>query len=170
MAADDLFVRAETLLEACVTILADRAPATAFVSPAEPIWDCCPMLAVHVPSFGEASTLAGTGALSTGHRTTVGRVNLATFNISLVHCDSEVAANTLPDVAAKEQVSLDLYSDAWTLWCGLYRMTSDGTLFTDCGERFLDSARGFDSQGGCIGYRIALRVNVPGYNPLEPSS
>jgi len=164
VAADDLYASAEALLQACITLLGASAPGTAFVSPGEPIYDCCPMLAVHVGSVVEAGTSPG-GALDSGHRTRFSRVNVVSLVVSIVRCDVEVASQTLPNVAAKQGVAMQTYADGWTLWNGLYRMLADGVLFRNCSERFLDDAVPIDSSGGCVGFRIGLRVSLPGYDP-----
>lgn len=165
MAATDLYDQTEALLDACTTILGTTAPPTAFVSPGEPIYDCCPMLAVHVASVAEAATSPG-GALDSGHRYRHGRVNLVSFVVSIVRCDPEVAAMTLPDVAAKQAVASEVLNDLWTLWNGLYRLVADEVLFAGCGERYLDGATPVDSSGGCVGTRIGLRASIPGFNPF----
>lgn len=167
MAAADLYDQADALLDACIALLGSRAPATAFVSPSEPIYDCCPMLAVSVVQLGEAFT-SPAGTLDAGHRTKFSRVNTVSFNVHAVRCDTEVAAQTLPDVDAKQGVAMETYADGWTLWNGLYRMVDDGTLFRGCGERYLDAARPIDSSGGCVGFLISLRASLPGYDPFNP--
>jgi hypothetical protein len=166
MAAWDLHAQASALLEACQTILGGRCPATAFVSAGEPAFDCCPMLAVHVPAISEASTSPG-GALTSGHRNNFGRVSQTTMIVSIIRCDQEVAAGTLPDPIKKEATAAEVHEDAWTLWNGIYRLIADGVLFHGCSERYLDGARIVDSSGGCVGWRIQVRASIPGYNPLE---
>lgn len=164
---DDLYAQAVALLNACETLLGTRSPAVSFVSPSLPVFDCCPMLAVHVPSLGEAFTSPTQGALVSGHRNTFGRVNLSTLVVSIVRCDQEKIGGALPDVIKKEATAAEVMEDVWTLWNGLYRMLGDGTLFNDCGERFFDGARAINSSGGCVGYTLTFRVSIPGYDPTQ---
>jgi hypothetical protein len=161
----DLYAQAAALLSACETLLGTRAPTVSFVSPGLPVFDCCPMLAVHVPSLGEAFTSPTQGALVSGHRGKFGRVNLTALVVSIVRCDQEKPGGTLPDVIAKEATAAEVLEDVWTLWNGLYRMLDDGTLFHDCNERYFDGARAINGSGGCIGYTLNLRVALPGYDP-----
>jgi hypothetical protein len=161
----DLYEQAASLLAACDALLGARAPATAFVSPSLPVFDCCPMLAVYVPALGEALTSPTSGALVGGHRRTFGRVNLTTLVVTIVRCDQEKPDNMLPDVAAKQATAAEVMQDVWTLWNGLYRLVDDGVLFEGCGERYLDGARLINSSGGCVGYTITLRISLPGYDP-----
>lgn len=165
MADTDLYAQAQALLEACQDLLGARSPDVAFVSPGTPVFDCCPMLSVHVPALGEAITSPTQGALVTGHRYSFGRVNLSTLIVSIVRCDQETPSDALPDVAAKEATAAEVLADAWVLWNGLYRMLDDDELFVGCGERYMDSARAIDSSGGCVGYLLTLRVSIPGYDP-----
>lgn len=160
----DLYAQAQALLDACETLLGARSPDVAFVSPGPPVFDCCPMLAVHVPAIGEASTV-GLGALDSGHRYSQARVNLSMLVVSIVRCDQE-NNGSLPNVPAKEATASEVLQDVWTLWNGLYRMFSDGVLFRGCGERFFDGARAIPPSGGCVGWLLTFRVSIPGYAPV----
>jgi hypothetical protein len=166
MAANDLYTQAQALLDASVMLLGARSPNVAFVSPGTPVFDCCPMLAVHVPSIEEAGTGPQTTVLDAGHRYRHGRLNLSTLIVSIIRCDQETNGS-LPDVPAKQATAGEVLEDAWTLWNGLNRMLSDGSLFRGCSERFFDGARAIDSSGGCVGYLITARITIPGWNPLD---
>lgn len=166
---EDLYLQAEALLNACQDLLGTRSPEIAFISPGTPVFDCCPMLAVHVPSIGEAST-SPLLALDQGHRHNQGRVNLSALVVSIIRCDAESSTNNgLPNIPAKQATSLEVLQDAWVLWNGLYRMNEDGVLFQGCGERIFDGARAIDPSGGCVGYLFNFRVSIPGYNALVAS-
>lgn len=161
----DLYAQASALLTACEQILGARCPEVTFVSPSLPVFDCCPFLSVHVPSLGEAFTQPTQGGLVTGHRNKFGRVNLTALVVTIVRCDQETPSGALPDVPAKEATAAEVMEDVWTLWNGLYRKLDDGTLFRDCGERYFEGARVINSSGGCVGYNLAFRVSLPGYDP-----
>lgn len=164
MAASDLYTQAASLLEACEDLLGARAPAVSFVSPGPPVFDCCPMLSVHVSGINEGGT-PPPGALGAGHRYTSARVNQVGLVVSIVRCDQESSAGVFPDVAKKEETAAEVYEDIWTLWNGLNRMSANGELFQGCGERFFDGARPITPSGGCVGFLFLIRLTLPGFDP-----
>ena len=86
---DSVYELASALLLVAEDALAETiggTPDRSFVAPAEPPWDCCPFLAVFVPTITEGATAAGTGGLAIGHRATSGAVNLIGFNILAIRC------------------------------------------------------------------------------------
>lgn len=163
----DLHATAVEVKDACVALLAETSGGAvdfAFVSPGEPALDCCPALFVHVSAVGEADTIA-VNPLSAGLRHRTGRSNLATLLVTFVRC---VPADDPVDVVALEAAAAQTNEDAWMLWTQLYRQQQDGTLFGLCETVFFDGISPLSIQGGCAGWVMQIRIELPGFR-LEGS-
>lgn len=164
MAAADLQDLAEAVLAASGEILdttGNPEIARAFVSHGPPALDCCNQLAVHVAQIGEAATQAG-NVLQPGLRHAFARVNLTTLFITVTRCHSVIDEDGVPPSPAElTAAAATLNSDAWALWNGLYRMQDD--LFDACDLVFFDGIVPLPPQGGCAGYVMAIRFELPGY-------
>lgn len=162
-AASDLQDLAEDVLAAAGQILqAETAPALrSFVAHGPPALDCCDQLAVHVATIGEAPT-TGPTVLSPGLRHTSGRVNLTTLIVTISRCHPVLDADGQPPKAAELTAAAALLNaDAWALWNGLYRMRDQ--LFAACDLVFFDGMVPLPPQGGCAGWALQIRFELPGY-------
>jgi hypothetical protein len=164
MGADDLQTLAENVLTAAETILdtnGNEPIERAFVSHGPPALDCCNQLAVHVAQIGEAATQA-TNVLQAGLRHNFARVNLTTLMITVTRCHPTLDdGGTPPTPDELNDAAAMLNADAWSLWNGLYRMQDD--LFAACDLVFFDGIVPLPPQGGCAGYVMAIRFELPGY-------
>lgn len=167
MAATDLQTLAEDVLDAGEQILeaTNGAPAFRYISHGPPVFDCCPQLAVSITNIGEATTTAG-DPLAIGSRKN--RVNLTGLTVTLAHCHPVVDdEGDPPDAAARTAAAAALNADAWALWNGLWRMRGD--LFADCDLVFFDGMVPIEPSGGCAGWVMVIRFELPGYDPLAGS-
>jgi hypothetical protein len=143
-------------------------PTRSYVAPAEPAFDCCPFLTVHVPGLTEDTTGAGPGGVAVGHRSMRGSVILATYVTLAIRCAPE-ADNGLPSIAAIEAVAREVQEDGWSLWNRLRQAIREGEIFGLCQEVYFDGGVSVVEQGGCVGWRFTIRAAIPGI-PAEASS
>lgn len=174
----DLQDFAEALLAASVDSL-DAIPAFApglagspdrsFVSPGEPVADCCELLAVHATALSEAATEPG--GLATGRRFVTARLNHASFVVTIFRCvptgvESKTGKYTPPLTADLEQAASQINADGWALWNGLFNRTRSGDLIGMCSEFFMDGMRALVPSGGCAGWVLGIRVALEGYEEV----
>lgn len=136
-------------------------PERSYVSPAEPAFDCCPMLSVYVANLGEDSTAAGPGGVATGHRTMVGSIILATYVLHAVRC-APASGSSLPSLVEIERVAREVEEDGWALWNRIRSAVKCGEIFGTCQEVYFDGASFVPEQGGCVGWQFTLRANLDG--------
>lgn len=163
-AAGDLQNLAADVLQACVDILqaTNGSPERAYVSHGPPVFDCCPQLAVSITNIGEAASTAP-DPFSPGLRKS--RINLTGLAVTIAGCHPTVDNEARPpDADALTAAAAALNDDAWALWCGLWRMRGD--LFGDCEIVFFDGMVPIVPEGGCAGWVMAIRFELPGYEPL----
>jgi hypothetical protein len=163
--ATDLQTLAENVLDAAGDILATTGSPEierAFVSHGPPALDCCNQLAVHIAQIGEAATQLGASILQPGLRHETGRVNLTALMITITRChpvlDDE---GDPPSPEELTEAAAMLNADAWALWSQLYRLKDD--LFAACDLVFFDASVPLPPQGGCAGWVMQVRFELPGY-------
>ena len=152
-----------------VLLIAEDAVATtvggaierSYVAPSEPSFDCCPMLSVYVQGLAEGGTLSGPGGLSTGHRTMVGSVILATYVIHVIRC-APTGGNGLPSLAQMEASAREVQEDGWAVWNRIRSAIKCGEIFGECQEVFFDGETILPEQGGCVGWQFLLRASIDG--------
>lgn len=165
---DSFYNRAGELLDLCAEALAltpAGAPAMQFVSPGLPAFDCCPFLAVSGSSLGVDFTGGAFGpAANAGHAATYQRSNLVGFTVWPIRCAPAQGANGKPPpVANKDAAARTIMSDAWTIWnVIMYAIRNDVIWDGRCSEVYFDQAVPVDPEGGCVGWRIPIRVHLGG--------
>lgn len=161
-----LFESAGALLLVAEDALAETpagVPERSYVAPAEPAFDCCPFLTVHVPALTEAPTGTGPGGVSPGHRTMRGSIILVTYNVLAIRCAPEASGSGLPATASIEAVAEQVQADGWALWNRLRSAVASEEIFGTCSEVYFDGGASVPEQGGCIGWRFIIRASLPGY-------
>jgi hypothetical protein len=164
MAADDLYLAASELLDACVLILdaeTTGAPTTRYVTPGEPA-DDCDMLTVNVDMLSEQDTI---GVAGQRHR--FRRVNEATFVVRLVRCVPTSRSGGAPETPEQLEASAAmLLADIWALWNGLMRMKRDDILLNSfCSELTFERAQPILLSGEIGGWTLSIRAVLNGYSP-----
>jgi len=148
------------------------APDARFITPGLPAIDCCPAMWAYTGILQEAPT-STRAALDPGHRSgSLPRVSLPTVNLLVARCTptfrqgggADIEPPTSDQLAA---VARQVYADGWVLWTAISRAIRAGELLTRCSEAYLDSGDPLDPSGGCAGWTMTLRVNLPGY-PAAP--
>lgn len=167
---DELYELCRETLEAANAALTADAPGggidRAFVSPGSPAWDCCPQITVHAGGAIEGNTAPLGPMLQPGHRVDqVAVVPLVAMTITVLRCAPvpEQSGQTvrLPSATSIEATAQKTLGDVWAIWHGLRRAIQDGTLYASesCSrEVFFDPASPVNTQGGCAGWQIPLRV------------
>jgi hypothetical protein len=166
-----LFEQASALLNIAGDALEETVgglPDRSYVAPAEPAFDCCPFLTVHVPALGEDTTAVGLGGVAGGRRATTGSVILATYVILAIRCAPQAEASGLPALSDIEAVAREVQQDGWALWNVLRQAIRDGEIFGMCSEVYFDGGVSVPEQGGCIGWRFTVRAAIPGIPPDDP--
>lgn len=159
-----LWEQAGELLLVMEDALADTiggTPDRSYVAPAEPAFDCCPFLTVHVPSISEAST-TDPGIVG-GHRSTTGSIILVEYVVTAVRCAPEPGSgSTLPSLTAIEASAREVEEDGWALWNRLRSAIRCGEIFAECSEVYFDGGLSIPEQGGCVGWQFRVRAALPG--------
>ncbi len=170
--AADLLAAAEEALDTLPLIAPafEGAPERSFVSAGTPALDCCPQLTVHVAAVTEAATAPF--GLATGNRDRSGRINHVSLIVTIARCVQGLSQKGMeaPDVIDLDATAQQVDADGWALWNHIWSMWAAGELFTVCGEVFFDGLRALNSDGGCAGWTLAIRVALDGYNDVAPSS
>jgi hypothetical protein len=159
-----------TTAVACIATTDSGAPDLQYVSPAQPAFDCCPAVIVHVAALGEENT-SPLSATDTGHRASFGRINLASVVISALRCAPVVQKDGSVLTANIQAVAKEVQQDAWALWCGFYHAIKNGTFLGICEDVHFDN-RGLSirEQGGCVGWQFTLRAELGGIPNPGPGS
>ena len=169
---DSVFEQAAELLTVCEVALATTSagtPARTYVAPAEPPFDCCPFLSVHVPAMTEAPTASPPGGLAGADRGRTGSVILVTYMVLVVRCAPEFELERMPTPAEIEEVAQQVQQDGWAIWNELRRAIRCDEIFGLCSEVYFDGGTSVIEQGLCVGWRFTIRAALPGI-PGECSS
>lgn len=159
-----VFESAGALLLVCEDALSETVgglPERSYISPAEPSFDCCPMLSVYVPALTEDSTGVGPGGVAGGHRTMRGSIILVTYLVHAIRC-APASGNGLPVLAEIERVAEEVQQDGWSLWNRLRSAIKCGEIFDTCAEVYFDGGASIPEQGGCVGWTFQIRASLPG--------
>lgn len=148
----------------------DGAPDARFITAGLPAIDCCPGLWAYVGPLSEGPTSPARTGLDPGHRSgSFPRISLPTINLLIVRCTPTFTAAAggadveFPSSAELAGVARQVYADGWVLWTSISRAIRAGDLLTRCSEAFLDSGLPVDPSGGCVGWTMTMRVNLPSY-------
>ena len=161
---EDLQALCQELLDACVDALdtiptfapgLGGAPERSYVSPGQSADDCCPQLTVWAQVLSDSPNAPG---LSTGK--SAAQVTLVSLVARITRC---VNGDFKPPVEDMEAASAQVNADGWALRNHLYGMWKADLLFSMCGEVFWDGLRAMTPSGGCVGWNLALRVELDGY-------
>lgn len=139
----------------------DGAPDRQLISPNTPVWDCCPQLAIYATPVTEADTAPG--GLTSGRRTTLGRINHVLFSVEIVRC---IPTDIEPPAAEITAASAQTNADAWALWNHLFNLIESGQLLTLCQEVFFEGITAVSPSGGCAGWTANIRVQLDGYQEV----
>lgn len=146
--------------------------ARVYVSPGDPAFDCCPMLAVSGSSLGEdyAVTTQVGAPSNRGHGAAYQRSNLVGFTIWVLRCTPVPDKNgNPPSVARLDASAQKVLQDAWCIWNGVMQAIRDDLLWGGrCTEIYFDQAVQITPQGGCAGFRIPLRAHLGGIPVATP--
>lgn len=137
------------------------APDRRFVSPGQPVLDCCAdgQLTVNAILINDANTTPG--GLAAGKRYVDGRINHVTFLVTIARCIPVAdAQGNPPAVADLEAAASQTNADAWALWNHLFNVSD--TLVSLCGEVFFDGMRPL-APSNCAGWTAIVRVRLDGY-------
>lgn len=162
---DTLTQIANAVLAACESALAVTAggvPPSVFTTPAQPAFDC-EMLAVLVPSLGEAGTSPLTPSEATARRGAFGSLIQAVYRIWVVRCAPEWNGKDPPLDAEKSAVAAIVQQDGWVLWNWL-RAVED-TIFEPCLGVHFDFGRALPEQGRYCGWTMTIHATIPGFDP-----
>lgn len=163
--SSELLLIAEDAVATTIGGAIDRS----YVAPSEPAFDCCPFLAVTVPTISEGFTASGPGGLSGGHRGVAGAVNLIGFAILAVRCGPRMDGQNLPTVAEIERAAREVQEDGWALWNAVREAIRDDRFEGLCREVFFDGGSAITEQGGCVGWTFSLRASLDGIPGTEGS-
>lgn len=135
----------------------------AFVAAGLPALDCCPQLTVHTQGHGILSTSAP-GALTAGHRRTVGVVRYIRFVITVVRCAPVPGDKGKPPTpTVQEAIAAEINEDPLAVIDAVGKADAAGTLFGGtCREFYFDGASSLDPAGGCVGWVINYRASLEG--------
>jgi hypothetical protein len=168
---NDLQTLAQEYLDACAEALSVTpagAPTFRFVSPGPPSWDCCPMLTVHVGGPVVADTFPLQPQLGPTHR--VARavtVDMILLTATILRCDPTLSEEgVLPDPVEMTATAAQTNADVWAVWNYVTQMKRRNLLWPPKVREFaFDPAIAQKQQGGCCGWEIPIRVNLPGHVP-----
>lgn len=134
-----------------------------FVAAGLPALDCCPQLTVHTAGHGLLATSAP-GALTPGHRRTVGSVRYVRFVVTVVRCAPVPGKNgDAPSPTAQAAIAATIGEDAPAIIDAVAKADAAGTLFGGaCREFYFDGATSLDPAGGCVGWVINYRASIEG--------
>jgi hypothetical protein len=138
------------------------APDRSYVSPAQPTFDCCPMLSVVVNSLTEEATSPAAPAGATARRTTFGSIILAGYQVWAIRCAPSIDGNQLPSPSEIAASALEVQEDGWALWNGLRHAVARGDIFDSCVGVHFDGGVPINEQGGCVGWLFRIRAMIPG--------
>lgn len=152
---------ARDLLALCEMLLAARAPDRSLISPATPVLDCCPLLAVNVAG-GRLEATWGSGQLDSFTQGKGPSASSLQLVVTIVRCTPKQDVSGKPPLATDiEAATAETLEDLWTLWQGVGRAIRDGDILSRCqGARF-DTITPIAETGGCAGWQIPLTISGP---------
>lgn len=160
-----LYAIAQDVLEVAEDALAETTagvPATTYVSPAEPAYDC-EQLTVHVTGLFEAGTAPQAPSLAPGLRRKLGDVILVTFNVLALRCGPMPGADgSMPPVTEIEAAAEKVLEDGWILWNHFHEAINSGEIFETCIGVIFDGGVPVREQGGIVGWRFTFRATLEG--------
>lgn len=166
-AAAELLAKSAAILDA----LPAKAPANQFVSHAPPAYDCCNTLTVHAGTIIYGAFRRGAeGSVLNDPKMHV--VPMIPLIVTVLRCQNAQPQGgleiTLPTAAQMAADAQAVYADGWTLYCGLNTAFRDGSLFAGfpCRAFEIDGALPIAPQGGCLGWAIAVQVQLDGFDPV----
>jgi hypothetical protein len=163
----DLFL---TTSEAALATTTAGVPATSYVSPAAPAFDCCPALIIYVAALSEEVTSPSSPSGATGMRDRYGRIILATLVVNALRCSPKVQSDGSVLTTDIEAVAVEVQEDGWALWNGITCAIKNGTFEDLCSIVHLNSSQVIAEQGGCVGWQMVLRAEIGGIPCAEPST
>lgn len=160
------YIWAQQLLDIAVAAVATTTggPITrAFVAAGLPALDCCPQLTVHTSGWGLLPTFA-TGALTPGHRRTVGAVRYVRYALTVVRCSpTQNDKGDPPPPSVQSDAAALINEDAFAIIDAVTAADYAGILFGGtCREFYFDGGNSLDPQGGCVGWVINYRASIDG--------
>lgn len=172
--ADSLYGIAAELLAKSVAILAATtagAPANQYVSHGEPPYDCCDTLTVHVGMLRYGAFKLGADE-STGVRDPkMPVVPVLPLVVTALRCMRAMPQGglqiSLPTPAVMAADAQAVYSDGWSLFCGIGNAFRAGSLFAGypCRPFEVDPALPVAPEGGCLGWTLTVQVALDGFDP-----
>lgn len=177
-ASTDLNDVAAEYLEICNVALADTPGGQLdrrYVSVGLPAFDCCDpgQLTVHVGGALEADTAPVAPALQAGHRIqTTGVVNMIVLTATVIRCVPVASTDgkNVPTIVQLSAASEKIDADLWAIWNHLVHGKRTGVYFApNERELVLEPAFAINTQGGCGGWQIPIRVQLSGYQPVLPT-
>ena len=142
----------------------EGAQSRQFLSPGQPVMDCCGQLAVYIPFINQGETGGFTAAKSHLH----GAVNIVTYQIISSRCipngfDPNTGLYSPPPAASLTAAAKQLDYDGWALFNHLFHLQASGLLLSLCDEVFFDGLNALLPSGGCAGWMAQVRAQVDGY-------
>lgn len=158
MAQSDLRLALEAILAVSLAavegVLGANEVKLAYVSPGQPAWDCCPLVAVHAQTIGKDSILS---------TQTQGRFSWR--NIVRVNADAVLCVTTNTDEVSVGGSGAQHAEMGWRLWCALTHALDNGTLLPPkCRSVGVAPAVVLQPAGGCAGWRVAIDFELSGYD------
>jgi len=135
----------------------------AFVAAGLPAIDCIPQLTVHTAGHNLSGTAAG-GALTPGHRRTVGYVKYIRLVVTVVRCAPVPGNQGRPPSTTKQQdIAAMVNQDPVAIVDAAIKADAAGTLFGGtCREFYFDGSASLDPAGGAVGWVINFRASLEG--------
>lgn len=164
---------ANDFLAVAVTCLDETtagAPATQYVSPAAPAFDCCPAVIVHVASLSEESTSPFSPTPATGRRASYGRVILAQLVLTTLRCAPQMQQDGSVLTDDIEAVAVTVQEDAWAIFNCVQCAVRNGVWEDKCRFVHWDRSVSINEQGGCVGWQFVVRVEIDGIPCEEPTT
>lgn len=139
----------------------EGAQSRQFLSPGQPVMDCCGQLAVFIPNIAMDGEV-------TGKRHLHGAKNIVTYHIISSRCipngfDPETGVYSPPLAAALTAAAKQINHDGWALYNHLFHLQASGLLLSLCDEVFFDGLNALLPSGGCAGWLVQIRAQVDGY-------
>ena len=94
---------------------------------------------------------------------------MATFVIWALRCAPKVQKGGSVLVADNEAATREVLQDGWALWNGVTCAVKEGTFENLCSYMHVQQAISVAEQGGCVGWQMSLRAEIPGI-PCVPGT
>lgn len=144
----------------------EGAQSRQFLSPGQPVMDCCGQLAVYIPFINQGDTTPG--GSNAGKRHLHGATNIVTYQIISSRCipngfDPTSGLYSPPLAASLTAAAKQLDYDGWALFNHLFHLQASDLLLNLCDEVFFDGLNALLPSGGCAGWMAQVRAQVDGY-------